>query len=142
MTKPKPTVLAAEIPQKAQTRIVRWLTQVVAGNTKAEGGMVLGIDGRLVTFHGRSGEATLKAIVEGKDVALYRWKRGLDLQLRTALAQEHLSQKCVVLTSDRSVIAALDSAHIQSDDEPDRTSHYAIALGRLTDAEVSRTRNR
>jgi hypothetical protein len=140
MAKTKPTVLAAELPQKAQTRIVRWMTQIVGGNPKPEGGMPPGVDGRIVTFHGRAGEAALKAIVAGKDVALYRYKRGLDLQMRTALAQDHLSQKCGVLTSDPSVIAALDAAKLPADENTGTQSRYAVAIGRLTEAEAGRRR--
>ncbi len=139
MAKSKPTTLAADLPQKAQTRIVRWMTQIVAGTPKPEGGMPPGIDGRIVTFHGRAGEAALKAIVAGKDVALYRYKRGLDLQMRTALAQNHLSQKCGVLTSDPTVIAALDAANLPGDHPKSR---YAVSIGILTDAESARVRSR
>lgn len=138
----KPTVLAAELPQKAQTRIVRWMIQIAAGNPKAEGGLPPGIFGRIVTFHGRGGEAALKAIVEGKDVALYRYRRGLDLHMRTALAQHQLSQKCGVLTSDPSVIAAFDAANLPAEANAGPPSRYAVAIGRLTEAEASRMQQR
>lgn len=138
----KPTVLAAELPHKAQTRIVRWMILVIEGNPKAEGGMVPGTFGRIVTFNGRGGEAALKAIVEGKDVALYRWKRGLDVHMRTALAQHQLSQKCGVLTSDPSVIAALDAANLPKEENAGTISRYAIAIGRLTEAEATKVQQR
>jgi hypothetical protein len=142
MAKTKPTVLAAELPQKAQTGIIRWMLQRIAGNAKPDGGMPPGIDGRIVTFHGRAGEATLKAIVAGKDVALYRYKRGLDLQMRTALAQHGLSQKCGVLSSDPSVIEALDAANLPAEAGADTASRHAVAIGRLSEAEASRMRAR
>jgi hypothetical protein len=99
-------------------------------------GLQPGIDGRIVTFHGKSGEAQLKAILAGKDVALYRWNRGLDLELRTALAKHALSQKCAVLTSDASVIAALDAANSGAAEtaEGDPISKFEISLGQPGDA--------
>lgn len=143
MAKIKPMILAAELPQKAQTRLVRWMVHAARNDPKAgEAGMAHGIDGRIVTFHGRAGEAALKAIVEGKDVTLYRWKRGLDLELRTALAQQQLSQKCGVLTSDPSVIAALDAANLPVPEEEAPQSIYDVAIGALTPAEEGRMRSR
>eukprot|EP01037_Dinobryon_pediforme_P002131 gene2129-2168_t len=134
--------MAAELPQKAQTGIVRWMIQRIAGNPKPDGGMQAGIDGRIVTFHGRGGEAALKSIVHGKDVALYRWKRGLDLEMRTALAQLQLSQKCGVLTSDPSVIAALDAANTVAGRNGHSGSRFAVSIGRLSEAETVRMRSR
>jgi hypothetical protein len=142
MAKTKSTMLAAELPQKAQTGIVRWMIQRIAGKPKADGGLPAGIDGRIVTFHGRGGEAALKSIVQGKDVALYRWKRGLDLEMRAGLAQLQLSQKCGVLTSDPSVIAALDAANTPSDHNGNSGSRFAVSIGRLSEAETLRMRSR
>jgi len=110
------------------------MTKNASKSTKSE--LNDGIDGRIVTFHGRAGEAQLKAIISGKDVVLYRWKRGLDSELRVGLAQDGLSQKCGVLTSDASVIAALDAATLNA------ASHFDISLGRLTGAEETRLRDR
>ena len=106
--------------------------------------MVAGIFGRIVTFHGKAGEAQLKAIISGKDVALYRWKRGLDLDMRAALAQIGASQKCGVLTSDASVIAALDAARLTpgGNDERVPASVFDVSLGVLTAAEHGRVRER
>ena len=137
--------LAADLPLKAQTRLVRWMVHMIQNDRKAvENGMVAGIDGRIVTFHGKSGEAQLKAIIKGKDVVLYRWKRGLDLELRTALAQDGMSQKCGVLTSDASVIAEFDKVdlgvEVDADGEP--MSIFDVSLGRLTEAEEQRGRGR
>ncbi len=103
-----------------------------------------GIDGRIVTFHGKVGEAQLKAIVEGKDIVLYRYKRGLDLELRMALAQHNFSQKCGVLTSDAAVIAALDKANLGPDKnaDGDPISKFDISIGQLTEAEQKRERDR
>ncbi len=118
---------------------------MIQGASKtAKSELTAGIDGRIVTFHGRAGEAQLKAIISGKDVVLYRWKRGLDLELRTALAQDRLSQKCGVLTADASVIAALDSANLNADEaaEGDPTSIFSVSLGVLTEAEQVRVRDR
>jgi len=140
MAHTKPTPLAAELPQKAQTRLVRWMLHAIRDG--AEVGRSTpepGIDGRIVTFHGRSGEAQLKAILAGKDVALYRWKRGLDLELRTALAQQARSQRCGVLTSDTSVIAALDQANNAAGET---VSKRDVSLGKLTEAEESQRRDR
>ena len=73
----KPLTLAADLLLKAQTRQVRWMVHMIQKGPKdGESGMSAGIDGRIVTFHGRAGEAQLKAIIKGKDVVLYRWKRG------------------------------------------------------------------
>jgi len=146
----KTLTLAADLPLKAQTRLVRWMVHMIRNDRKvAEDGMTAGIDGRIVTFHGRGGEAQLKAIIKDKDVVLYRWKRGLDLELRTALAQYRLTQKCGVLTSDASVIAELDKANIgakadvDADDDADETliSIFDVSLGRLTEAEELKARD-
>jgi len=140
-----PRVLAAELPLKAQTRQVRWMIHVIQHDRKAaEVGLAAGIDGRIVTFHGRGGEAQLKAIIRDKDVALYRWKRGLDLELRTALAQVNASQKCGLLTSDTEVIAALDAADLTAaeDVEGEARSVFDVSIGTLTDAEEKRHRDR
>ena len=140
-----PRIIAADLPIKAQTRLVRWMLQMVADPSKeAKSELTAGIDGRIVTFHGRAGEAQLKAIILDKDVALYRWKRGLDLELRTALAQDRLSQKCGVLTSDASVITALDNANLREDENEDGepVSVFDVSLGVLTDAEQNRVRSR
>ena len=121
------------------------MVHVIQDDRKAaESGMNAGIDGRIVTFHGRGGEAQLKAIIKGKDVVLYRWKRGLDLELRTALAQDRLSQKCGVLTSDAAVIAELDKADLGADENADGEpiSIFDVSLGRLTEAEETRGRGR
>ena len=141
----KPPALAVDLPLKAQTRLVRWMVQITQDASKsARSEMSAGIDGRIVTFHGKAGEAQLKAIIAGKDVVLYRWKRGLDLELRTALAQDRLSQKCGVLTSDAAVIAALDAANLiaaeDADGEP--ASLFAVSLGVLTEVEQHRVRER
>ena len=141
----KPLTLAADLLLKAQTRQVRWMVHMIQKGPKdGESGMSAGIDGRIVTFHGRAGEAQLKAIIKGKDVVLYRWKRGLDLQLRLALAQDGPSQKCGVLTSDASVITDLDKANLGAPEnaEADPISIYAVSLGRLTEAEENRRRRR
>jgi len=146
----KTLTLAADLPLKAQTRLVRWMVHMIRNDRKVAGdGMTAGIDGRIVTFHGRGGEAQLKAIIKDKDVVLYRWKRGLDLELRTALAQYRLTQKCGVLTSDASVIAELDKANIgakadvDADDDADETliSIFDVSLGRLTEAEELKARD-
>jgi len=145
MAQIKPMTLAADLPQKAQTRLVRWMVHKIQDDSKAgKSGLHPGIDGRIVTFHGMAGEAQLKAILEGKDIVLYRWKRGLDLELRTALAQHNLSQKCGVLTSDASVIAELDKADLGADEnaDGDPTSKFDVSLGRLTEAEEKRGRDR
>jgi hypothetical protein len=131
---------AADIPLKAQTRMVRWMLQMIQASTKAgKSEMTAGMFGRIVTFHGRAGEAQLKNIILGKDVALYRWKRGLDLGLRTGLAQIGASQKCGVLTSDASVIAALDAANIGADEE---ALPFGVTIGVLSEAEQGRVRER
>ncbi len=141
---PKPIASAAEIPLKAQTNFVRWMLQVIAQDPKAaEFGPIPDMNGRIVTFHGRAGETQLKAIIASKDVALYRWRRKLDLELRTALAQEGASQKCGVMTSDASVIAALDAADLgeaeNEDGEP--ASVFGVSLGQLSEAEEKRRRD-
>lgn len=145
MAQIKPLTLAADLPLKAQTRLVRWMVHVIQDDRKvAEAGMTDGIDGRIVTFNGRAGEAQLKAIIKDKDVVLYRWKRGLDLELRTALAQYRLTQKCGVLTSDASVIAEIDKANLgaaeNADGEP--ISIFDVTLGRLSEAEELKARDR
>ena len=141
----KPRILAAELPLKAQTRLVRWMVHMIRDASKgARSELNAGIDGRIVTFHGQAGEAQLKAIIADKDVVLYRWKRGLDLELREALAQQRLSQKCGVLTSDASVIAALDKADLSADEtaEGEPASVFGVSLGVLSQAEQNRARDR
>ena len=145
MVQNKSRTLAADLPLKAQTRLVRWMVHMIQNDPKvAPSGMSAGFDGRIVVFHGKAGEAQLKAIINGKDVVLYRWKRGLDLELRTALAQYRLSQKCGVLTSDPSVIAELDAANlgVTENDDGDSVSIFGVSLGRLSEAEENRARDR
>ncbi len=144
MTKPpKPKTSAVEVPLKQQTRFVRWMVHVLQNEPGiAEFGPIPDMNGRIVTFHGKAGEAQLKAIVNGKDVALYRWKRGLDLELRTALGQQGLTQKCGVLSSDATVIAELDAADMTpaEDAEGEPNSVFAVTLGRMEDGVDTRRR--
>ena len=56
MAQIKRMTLAADLPQKAQPRLVRWMVHKIQDDFKAgKSGLHPGIDGRIVTFHGKAG---------------------------------------------------------------------------------------